>query len=186
MKRVLLGIAAGILSAFSANAATLPIGAPDANEFVLGESGSVTATFDFSNAGFDTDLYLVTGDGNPATDILLFNNKTTASGTTFDLGAFDAGTELVFRLYVKKHDISYFSGNPERNIDGIAHAKVFFDVVTGTAIIGFEDQLRGGDFDFDDFVIRIAIADVVNPLPGAGLLFLSGLGAFGFARRNTR
>lgn len=186
MKRILLGIAACVFSAFSANAATLPLGTPDADEFVLGEAASVTATFDFSNAGFDTDLYLVTGDGNPATDILLFNNKSTASGTTFDLGAFDAGTELVFRLYVKKHDINFFSGSPGRNVDGIAHAKVLFDVMTGAAIIGFEDQLRGGDFDFDDFVITLLVADVTNPLPAAGFLFLTaGLGVFGFSRRKA-
>ena len=154
-----------------------------ASSYIVGESGSVTVTFDYSSAGFNSDLYLVTPDGDDTNDILLFNNKSTASGATIDLGQFDAGTELIFRLYVNTKGTTYYSGDASRNADGAVHARVSPDLLMGAAIIGFEDQLYGGDHDFNDFVIRVQVADVSMPLPAAGILFFFGVGAVAFAGR---
>jgi hypothetical protein len=153
--------------------------------------GDVTVTFLSQGAGYINELYL---DG-PTGDSLgvLFSTLTTPAGSTFNLGGFLPGTELVFRLLVRDTGHAFFTGTGQRNPDGIAHAMV--DAAAGRtdgALVGFEDVFGGGDGDYNDLVFSfssVGVADI-DPAavdePAALLLFGAGLAAFGLvARRAT-
>jgi serralysin len=47
--------------------------------------------------------------------------------------------------------------NRNQNADGLDHARVSVDALSGTARIGFEDLLGGGDRDFDDVVFTVDV-----------------------------
>ena len=127
-------------------------------------------TADYTNL-----LYL----DSPANSLgLIFNNQATPVGTTFDLGTFTAGTELVFRIDVTNTGNSFFTGPASRNPDLIEHAIVDDQFALNTTYVGFEDLFGGGDRDFDDinFSFTNTTSNVV-PAPATLLLFGSGLGA---------
>ncbi len=66
---------------------------------IVNTTGNVTATYLGHTARISNDLYL----GSPTNGMgLIFNNHTTPVGTTFNLGTFTAGTELLFRLYASR------------------------------------------------------------------------------------
>ena len=54
-----------------------------------------------------------------------------------NLGAFAAGTELVFRLLVQQTGDLFYTGPGIRNLDGIVHAMI--QEAAGQVIVGFED-----------------------------------------------
>ena len=175
MKKILAVAAAAFASFGIASAAFVSPSSGDPETLVLESDSFVTVTFDTSNAAFTHDLYLVGPDGE---DIFIFNNKTADANQTINLGEFNAGTELIFRLYVQDTDNNYFTGPANRNPDAIVHAGLFLDLMTGAAIVGFEDQYLGGDMDFNDLIFRVAATadQSAVPLPAAGLVFLTGLG----------
>jgi hypothetical protein len=121
---------------------------PIVGQTLLASGGDVIVTFVSNDAGFTSELFL---DG-PAGDGFgtIFDNWTTNVGTSFNLGSFDAGTELIFRLSVKSTGDAFYTGDGFRNGDGIAHAIV--DTRPDALLVGFEDAFGGGDFDFDDLV----------------------------------
>ncbi len=63
----------------------------------------------------------------------------------------EAGTSLYFL-------------NRAQNVDGLDHARVSVDPLTGTARIGFEDLLGGGDRDFDDtmFTVDVGLKNITT------------------------
>ena len=109
--------------------------------------GNVTATFQGSNAGYTSSLYL--GD----TKIFTSNQ---ASGTTFDLGNFTAGTALNFRLEVHNTGHTFYSGNGSNNSDGLAHALASDSLGNGETLVSFEDLLGGGDQDYNDLLFSFS------------------------------
>jgi hypothetical protein len=62
---------------------------------------------------------------------------------------FKAGDELIFAIYVTNTGYWYYSGDADRNPDGVVHAAVT-DLGDGDYHIGFEDLYGGGDEDYDD------------------------------------
>jgi hypothetical protein len=173
-----------ILSVFAVTFILAPIAqaAPilGANIYVE-ETGNVTATYLGHSAGYTNELYLyLPGNGLG----VIFNNHTTPVGTTFDLGNYTAGTELIFAIYVLNTFDMFYSGDASRNADGIAHAVVDTDYSPTAAYVGFEDILGGGDFDYDD--VRFSFTNVGTsevPEPTPILLFAIGLIGLGLARR---
>ncbi len=154
--------------------------------------GDVTVTFLSGGAGYINELYLdgATGDSLG----ILFSTLTTPVGSTFNLGAFLPGRELVFRLLVRDTGDAFFTGTGQRNPDGIAHAVVDAAVVrTDRALVGFEDLFGGGDGDYDDLVFSFRNVGVAADAdsaaidePAALLLFGTALAACGLvARRAT-
>jgi hypothetical protein len=174
------------------------------NEPILGGSllvasdGAVTAEFLGSDAGYFNTLYLDLGEIGPdELDVWVFDKS--SRFTSLDKrkvalpGEFAAGSELVFRLDVRKQEHgsllhSYYTGDKSRNPDGLAHAEAItaFDELTKQFIttVGFEDLFGGGDNDFNDFSFQLT--NVVDP-PGVPeppilLLLSAGLGGIVYLR----
>ena len=157
---------------------------------IVNTTGNVTATYLGHTARISNDLYL----NSPSNGLgLIFNNHATPVGTTFDLGTFSAGTELLFRLYAHESggiDLTprdYFTGQASRNPDGIAHAFVDGQYALNTSYVGFEDVFGGGDLDYDDlkFSFTNTRAETL-PEPATFLLLGTGLGAMALTRRLRR
>ena len=141
--------------------------------------GNVTATFQGSNAGYISALYL------GSTRIF---SSTEVTGTTFDLGSFSAGTELQFRLEVQNTGHSFYTGGGANNSDGLAHAIVDESFGENETLVSFEDLLGGGDQDYNDLIFSFSNTNttlgddssgndnlVQNPEPSTIILLGSGL-----------
>jgi hypothetical protein len=134
---------------------------------MIATGGNVVVTFDSNDAAYMSELFL---DGAYGDELgVLFNNKTTAVGTSMNLGSFAAGTELVFKLIVHETGDVFFTGADSRNADSVAHAMVYGG--DDQILIGFEDVFGGGDFDYNDlmFAFTNVAGDgtVVGGGPGA-------------------
>jgi len=142
---------------------------------IVQNEGIVTVTFQGSNAGYTSTLYL----GETA----LFSTNSRA-GSSLSLGNFTAGTELSFRLEVQNTGMAFFTGIGANNIDGVAHAMVE-NMGEGSTMVGFEDLKGGGDRDYNDLVFtftnttteenKIQGKLLTNPEPATIVLFGSGL-----------
>ena len=124
--------------------------------FLVAADGSVFATYDGSRAGYSSTLFY--GDRE------IFNNsRSTRRGARENLGVFSAGDQLDFRLWVENLGTSFVSGSGAANPDGLAH----FRAITTATVAGFktsvgvEDQLGGGDLDFNDFLF--SLSNVIDP-----------------------
>ena len=151
---------------------------------LVASDGYVTAEFLGSDAGYFNTLYLdVPGDA----DMYLFDKSSHLGSGPINLGWFAAGTELIFRLDVSNTGESFFTGDADRNADGLAHAlatSTLNDAGVYVTTVGFEDLLGGGDLDFNDF--EFLLTNVIDPLavPAPTVLALLGLGLFGFGIRD--
>ena len=144
---VLIGTAA-LACALSTPAQAAPI----LGQELIATGGDVVVTFVSNGAGYTSELYLDGPDGDALGTI--FNNQTTLVSSSLNLGAFLAGTELIFRLEVKNTGQVFYSGDSSRNADGIAHAIV--DSSQNQAQVGFEDLFGGGDRDYNDLVFSFS------------------------------
>jgi hypothetical protein len=139
------------MSAFADECPTTasPGAIPAAGLVVLDSASTATATFCGGSAGYTSDVYL-----DDPSYVYIGTGHSTSSGSTVTLGAFTAGTELIFAIYVHNENQTYFTGPGSRNPDGIVHAAVT-DLGGGAYQIGFEDLFGGGDLDYDDINIVV-------------------------------
>ncbi len=154
------------------------------------EDGHVQAQFLGSDAGYFNTLYLGTSSDWGTGTIF---DKNSRINSIVDLGYFEAGTELLFQLYVSNTGLSFFSGDPTRNWDKLPHAEAITSAFGATYItlVGFEDLLGGGDRDYDDFMF--SLTNVIDPpqaeaVPAPPVLFLlvTGLAGLLVARRQKQ
>jgi hypothetical protein len=125
---------------------------PIVEQTLVATGGDVVVTFDLNDAGYMSELFLEGAYGDQFG--ALFNNWTTAVGTSLNLGSFASGTELVFKLVVQQTGNVFYTGDPNRNVDGLVHAVV--GPSNDRVLVGFEDMLGGGDFDYNDLVFAFS------------------------------
>jgi hypothetical protein len=148
---------------------------------LVATDGNVYASYLGGDLGSDSN-YTNTLTLEPSTGPLFTSKSSPVFGSFVDLGPFQAGTELVFRLDVEETGLSFFSGPAERNPDALAHVLAVTNQLGDLYFtdVGFEDTPGGGDQDYNDFMFRLY--NVIDP-PGAAsvpvpsglLLFLAGL-----------
>ncbi len=189
MKTKLLAFISGLLLAGSVHAGPILDTPILGGSLLVAADGAVEARFLGSDAGYFNTLYLVTGSALGTNKIF---DKKTPFDTLVSLGNFDAGTELVFRLFVRNTGLNFFSGDPSRNIDGLPHALAVTTLLQNGSYlttVGFEDLRGGGDQDYNDFMF--SLTNVVDPpaqVPEPSVLLLLGCGLAGlyFQRRKPR
>jgi hypothetical protein len=153
---------------------------------LIASGGSVVVYFAGESAGFDSVLSLI----SPINVGPFFPNHSTPIGTALDLGTFDAGDVLRFRMDVLSTGQSFFtgpaSGNPD-NVIHVGHAIWAADatIPVNGVLVGFEDVLGGGDRDYNDntFVFTNVRSETVVPEPSAIILTAAGLTGLVLIRR---
>jgi hypothetical protein len=120
--------------------------------------GTVTVTYNGSNAGYTSDLYLY----SPSV-IYIATGHITPVGTQVTIGPFTAGDELIFGIYVWNTGHTFYMGPGSRNPDTQPHANV---VQTGPNDfdVGFEDLFGGGDRDYDDILFHFSGSLAPDPV----------------------
>ncbi len=180
-------LAAALLAApLAASAFPIAMAGTEGLTVLAGGGGNIVATYQGNSASYSNNLYLVTDDGIDNNDIFIFNNHGTPVGSTFDLGSFATGSELVFRLQVTNTGRDYYTGAASRNPDNNFHARAQENWALGTTLVSFEDLL-GGPFDYNDlsftFTNTVTTDPVVVPVPAPVLLLGIGLAGMFAARR---
>lgn len=160
--------------------------APTTSMAALGDNlvasgGTITATFQGSDAGYDS-LLRVTAPGGYDSGYF-FPNHSTSVGSTFNLGSFVAGTPLDLQLYVLNTGNTWHVGSASGNADNVIHANVVYDYPTiGSTFVGFEDLWGGGDYDYNDHMFIFTNVSAVPELESYVML-IAGLGLLGFIAR---
>jgi hypothetical protein len=178
------------ISAFAAPVS--PVGT-EGQQIFVNATGSVTATYQGSGASFSNDLYLMLdaagkpgNDSNPANDKLIFSNRSSSVGEIRDLGVFESGTALPFRLHVNDTGNDYFTGPASLNPDGEFHARAQNNWLPDTALVSFEDLLYSYDRNFNDLSSSFSNTIAAIPEPENYALLLAGLGVIGAIVRRRR
>lgn len=125
---------------------------------VLARDVKVYAKFCGSGSGYTSDFYLAAPQS-----IYLGTGHVTPLGHTTDLGTLAAGQELVFGIYVRNTGLTYYSGPASRNPDGQYHAAVGA-YANDEYRVGFEDLFGGGDRDYNDIEVIIALLPATPPV----------------------
>ncbi|HEX2054492.1 MAG TPA: tandem-95 repeat protein [Actinomycetota bacterium] len=155
-RKSIRGLLSGLLIAASLLGAAQPvIAVPEFGTVggqLFGTGGEVTVQVMPATAGLVSELHLCS-PGSGVADSSNFIALNTEVGRVVNLGSFPEGTELVFCIYVRNSRQTFYMGPASRNPDNIAHASVQ-QTGTGTAKVGFEDLLGGGDRDYNDNVFN--------------------------------
>src|SRR5688500_19057512 len=165
----------------SISAAPVPPGGTEGKHIFVNSTGAVTASYQGSGASFSNDLYLMLNaagkpgnDSNPANDMLIFGNRSSSIGETRDLGVFDGGTLLPFRMHVNDTGRDYFTGPASLNPDGEFHARAQNNWLPDTTLVSFEDLLYSYDRNFIDLSSSFSNTVAAVPEPESYALLLAG------------
>ncbi|MDM4767577.1 PEP-CTERM sorting domain-containing protein [Pelomonas sp. SE-A7] len=159
--------------------------------FTAASTGSITAYFLGSNAGFTNELTMLVN--GVATGIQGLNNQSSSVGDSLMLGNVMAGDQIVFvMLNLAPGDVGPWYSDMAMNVDGSNHIySTSFSgdgpIPAGT-YVAFEDldSRFGSDFNYFDetfaFTNVVAVSREV-PEPGALALLIAGMGALTVIRR---
>jgi hypothetical protein len=115
---------------------------------VFATGGDVEVEILPADAGFTIELLLI----SPGPQRSLATNRDT--GSIVKLGSVPAGVELIFGIFVRDTQKTYVMGSGSGNPDGLPHAEVAC-FAGSRSNIGFEDQLGGGDNDYNDLLCTV-------------------------------
>jgi hypothetical protein len=153
---------------------------------VIAPGGDLYATFEGTQASYQNTLYV------NGVEIPIFDTSIDAPGKEVFLGSFTEGTEVVFRMNVAIGGNTlndFFSGDPTRNIDALAHARVLNGGKDGAILVSFEDQQDNpegvGGFNDLGFTLRSSSTGTI-PEPGTMVLMALGLGLLMTRHRHLR
>jgi len=157
------------------------------NTFTAAATGNITGYFYGFSAGH-TDYVGMLNVTTSAFSGWLFNNQTTAPGTSANFGSVTAGDVLVFELWDATSGLQ-FASDPSLSYDGINHA--YATAFSGGGgipagiFVGMEDLPLGqSDLDYNDDQFVFVNVSTPTPEPGTLLMVGSGLlGLCGLARR---
>lgn len=137
---------------------------PSAESLFAATAGEVVVTFLSKTAKYSNDLYLQGSLNSQGSPSIILNNQTAISGQQFSLGSFEAGAELVFRMFVNNTGHTFYNGLASNNPDNKLHAA--YEVKpNNSVIVGFEDLYKGGDKDYDDLVFSLSNVKVGQFIP---------------------
>lgn len=157
------------------------------NVFTATATGNVTGYFYGFSAG-DTDYVGMLNVTASVFSGWLFNNQTTAPGTSANFGPVTAGDVLVFQIW----DVSsglHFASDPSMSYDGINHAYATAFAggggIPAGIFVGMEDLPLGhSDLDYNDDQFVFVNVGTATPEPSTLLMLGSGLlGLAGFMRK---
>lgn len=153
---------------------------PNGDNLYVASTGDVVLTFLSKDADYLNDLFLA----GIATPIL--NNQSAVSGAQFNLGTFQAGTQLNFSVFVHNTNNTFYNGAASLNPDNQIHA-AYSSVIGNSVTIGFEDLFAGGDTDYNDLVFSLNNVYVAAvPEPETYAMLTMGLGLIGWASRRRQ
>jgi len=201
VNRICLTLTLTILlaSAWAAAAFAFPVVPMDLSvaNAVLTNSDRLTLTYEGTAATYSNDLYLMrdsfggnTDDGDLTNDLFLFNNHSSAIGSTFDIDNITSGSEMLFRLFVHDTGYNFYSGVRTRNFDRRVHAMFQSEWKPGYSLVSFEDLYGtpqyGLGYNDLSFSFRNTRTGEV-PEPWTASLLLGGMaGMLAFGRRRAR
>ncbi|MBL8498734.1 PEP-CTERM sorting domain-containing protein [Nitrosomonas sp. JL21] len=185
-----------ILSAFSARAAAVTYSNfgsqnSDSYSFTATSTGQINAYFHGATAAYANTLtMLVNGVATPETSEGVFHNHSSQVGDFLNLGFVNQGDVITFQLNVLTTGRTW-SSDHSLNSDQVNHVfstsfggDVENNIPAGT-YVGFEDLIRGGDFDYDDEAFVFTNISAV-PEPETYAMLLAGLLMISYQLRRTK
>jgi hypothetical protein len=145
---------------------------------LVAQGGEIVMRFEGTSASYESLISVNNVKVNG--ESLFFPNFTTKIGSTIDLGSFTPGLSLDITLHVITPAASnlWHTGAASLNSDNVIHANVIYDYngEIGRTFVGFEDQVGGGDRDYNDHMFSFVGVATTVPEPGICLLMVVGLG----------
>jgi len=167
---------------------------------IVTDADRMTLTYEGTAATYSNDLYLmldsfgnIGDDGDLTNDLFLFNNHSSALGSTFEIDKIAPGSELLFRLFVHDTGYNYYSGNRLRNPDWKVHAMFEREWKPGLSLVSFEDLYSTPQYGLGYNDLSFSFRNTRNtktgdvPEPSSVSLLLVGVvGMIAFGRRKIR